>query len=74
MRDDLRQRLTGRSVKFYEVDSFDERLDGRRSIEQLDALYMTRIQKEHNNPSDAESMVTDRLLAILLDAASSWPA
>ena len=27
-------------------------------IEQLDALYMTRIQKEHNDPHDAESMAS----------------
>src|SRR5262245_13314862 len=56
MRDDLRTRLQDRNVRFYEVESFDEQLDGRPVIEQLDALYMTRIQKEHNDPEDAESM------------------
>ena len=55
MRDDLRQRLLDRNVRIYEVDSFEEPLDGRPVIEQLDALYMTRIQKEHNAPTDAES-------------------
>ena len=56
MRDDMRARLQDRNVRFYEVESFDEPLDGRPVIEQLDALYMTRIQKEHNDPQDAESM------------------
>ena len=56
MRDDMRQRLADRNVRFYEVESFEEQLDGRPVIEQLDALYMTRIQKEHNDPADADSM------------------
>jgi aspartate carbamoyltransferase len=56
MRDDLRERLTDRNVRFVEVESFEEPLDGRPVIEQLDALYMTRIQKEHNDPADAESL------------------
>jgi aspartate carbamoyltransferase len=50
---DLRERLHSRNVPIYEVDSFEERLDGQPVIEQLDALYMTRIQKEHNDPADA---------------------
>jgi aspartate carbamoyltransferase len=53
MRDDLRERLKDRNVRFYEFDSFEEQLDGKPVIEQLDALYMTRIQKEHNDPQDA---------------------
>jgi aspartate carbamoyltransferase catalytic subunit len=56
MREDLRERLVDRNVRFYEFDSFDESLDGKPVIEQLDALYMTRIQKEHNNPQDAASL------------------
>jgi aspartate carbamoyltransferase catalytic subunit len=52
---DLRERLLDRNVRIYEVDSFEEQLDGQPMIEQLDALYMTRIQKEHNDPRDAES-------------------
>jgi len=53
---DLRERLADRNVRFYELDTFEEPLDGRPVIEQLDALYMTRIQKEHNAPLDTESM------------------
>jgi aspartate carbamoyltransferase catalytic subunit len=52
LRDDMRQRLTGRGVRFFEVDSLEEPIDGRPVIEQVDALYMTRIQKEHNDPAD----------------------
>jgi len=53
---DLRQRLLDRNVRIYELESFEEPLDGKPVIEQLDALYMTRIQKEHNAPLDAETM------------------
>jgi aspartate carbamoyltransferase len=56
MRDDLRERLKDRNVRFYEFESFEETLDGKPVIEQLDALYMTRIQKEHDDPADAQSM------------------
>jgi aspartate carbamoyltransferase catalytic subunit len=56
MREDLRERLVDRNVRFYEVESFEEPLDGRPVIEQLDALYMTRIQKEHDDPADAGSL------------------
>lgn len=51
--DDLRQRLLSRGVRIVEVDSLESPLDGSPLIEQLDALYMTRIQKEHNDPADA---------------------
>jgi aspartate carbamoyltransferase catalytic subunit len=56
LRDDLRQRLLSRGVRFFEVNSLEEPIDGRPVIEQVDALYMTRIQKEHDNPADAASM------------------
>src|SRR3954463_34012 len=36
MRDDLRERLKDRNVRFYEFESFEEPLDGRPVIEQLD--------------------------------------
>jgi aspartate carbamoyltransferase catalytic subunit len=50
--DDLRERLIARGVRIFEVDSLEESIGGRPLIEQVDALYMTRIQKEHNNPAD----------------------
>lgn len=55
MREDLRQRLRDRNVTVHEVDSFESPLDGKPAIEQLDALYMTRVQKEHDTPEDAKS-------------------
>ncbi len=58
MREDLRERLADRNVRFYEVESFEDLLDGKPVIEQLDALYMTRLQKEHNDPADAASMAS----------------
>lgn len=58
MRDDLRDRLAERGTPVVELESFEDPLDGKPAIEQFDALYMTRIQKEHNEPGDAESMAT----------------
>jgi aspartate carbamoyltransferase catalytic subunit len=52
LHEDLRSRLIKQGVQIVEVDSFQEEVEGRPVIEQLDALYMTRIQKEHNNPED----------------------
>ena len=49
---DLRDRLRARNVVLHEVDSFDTVVEGKPVIEQIDALYMTRIQKEHNAPED----------------------
>lgn len=54
LKDDLRRRLIDRGVRMFEVDSFEEPIDGVPVIQKLDALYMTRIQKEHNNPSDEQ--------------------
>ncbi|TWT36061.1 Aspartate carbamoyltransferase catalytic chain [Posidoniimonas corsicana] len=56
IREDLKQRLADRGVPVYELDSFEAHLDGKPVIEQVDALYMTRVQKEHDDPEDAESM------------------
>jgi len=53
--DDLRQRLAARNVRIFEVDSLEEPIEGRPVIEQVDALYMTRIQKEHDRPADVAS-------------------
>ena len=59
MRDDLRQRLHDRGVSLLEVDSLEAPIDSltggksRPLIEQIDALYMTRVQREHDSPEDA---------------------
>ncbi len=55
LRDDLRTRLLDRGVNVVEVESFDATYNGTPVIESLDALYMTRIQKEHNAPGDEQS-------------------
>lgn len=52
MREDMRQRLLDRGVRFYEVDSLEEPVDGTPVIEQVDALYMTRVQMEHNKAEE----------------------
>ena len=54
LKDDLRRRLSDLGIRMYEVESFEESIDGVPVIEQLDALYMTRIQKEHNDATDEE--------------------
>jgi len=54
LHDDLRGRLLDRDVNILEVESFDDSVNGVPVIETLDALYMTRIQKEHNAPGDEE--------------------
>jgi aspartate carbamoyltransferase len=50
--EDLRERLERRGVRMVELESLESCLDGRPAIEQFDALYMTRIQKEHNVAAD----------------------
>lgn len=55
IRDDLRARLTDLGVKFIEVESFEEKIDGVPAIQMMDALYMTRIQKEHDHPESGSS-------------------
>ncbi|MEO1496843.1 MAG: aspartate carbamoyltransferase [Planctomycetota bacterium] len=55
MRDDLRRRLADRGVPVVEVDSLEAPIDGVPTIQALDALYMTRVQKEHDSPEDAAS-------------------
>ncbi|MEN1678615.1 MAG: aspartate carbamoyltransferase [Planctomycetota bacterium] len=52
MRDDMRRRLTERGVAFSEVESLKAPVGGKPAIEQVDALYVTRVQKEHDTPED----------------------
>ena len=49
---DLRRRLDQRGVRMIELESLESPFDGAPAIEQFDALYMTRIQKEHNLAAD----------------------
>ncbi len=58
MRDDLRDRLAARDVEVYEFDSLEQELDGKPVVEQVDALYMTRVQREHDTSDDADQYAT----------------
>lgn len=49
---DLKARLVEQGVNVREFESFRSELDGKPMISQLDCLYMTRIQKEHNTATD----------------------
>ena len=51
---DLRDRLTKRRVKIYELESFEDTIDGKPAIEAVDCLYMTRIQREHDTSEDKD--------------------
>ena len=53
MSGDLRDRLIDKGVKIQEFDSLDATVDGEPILEKSDCLYMTRIQREHDNPEDA---------------------
>ncbi len=48
---DLRQELIRRGVSVQEFDTLETDVNGRPLIEQIDCLYMTRIQREHNSES-----------------------
>jgi aspartate carbamoyltransferase len=52
---DLRDRLMRKHIKIYELESFEDRIDGVPAIEAVDCLYMTRIQREHDTPDDADA-------------------
>ncbi len=49
---DLRERLLKHNVKVYELESFEDTIDGKPAIEAVDFRYMTRIQKEHDTSDD----------------------
>ena len=55
---EMRDSLTAAGAKVIEVSSFEDLVNGQPVIEMIDCLYMTRIQKEHNNPVDAELLQT----------------
>ena len=49
MGDDLRQRLKSAGAEVVELNSLDADYDGSSLLGQIDCLYMTRIQREHNS-------------------------
>lgn len=46
---ELKQRLVNSGVTVYEYHSLDAQHDGSPILSQVDAVYMTRIQREHNS-------------------------
>lgn len=56
MDEDLRQRLKSAGIAVHEVDSLDADINGASLLSQIDCLYMTRIQREHNS-SDTEQEI-----------------
>ena len=53
---DLKDKLIDAKVDVRECHSLDADLDGAPLIEQLDALYMTRIQREHNSGEEEQEL------------------
>ena len=51
--DDLKTRLREANVPFHELDSLDAGINGRPMLSEIDCLYMTRIQREHNSEQDS---------------------
>ena len=49
MDDELRQRLKSAGVEVAEFESLDSEYAGKPLLNQVDCLYMTRIQREHNS-------------------------
>ncbi|VAX37593.1 Aspartate carbamoyltransferase [hydrothermal vent metagenome] len=52
MGDDLRDDLHAANVTVKEVDSLDGTIEGKPLLSQIDCLYMTRIQQEHDSAEE----------------------
>ena len=58
--DQLKQRLVKAGVEVFEFDSLDAMHNGQPLLSQIDCIYMTRIQREHNSEStEAELAAMD---------------
>ena len=53
---DLKDKLIDAKVDVRECHSLEDQLDGKPVIEQFDALYMTRIQREHNSGAEEQEL------------------
>lgn len=54
--EELRARLQAAGVDFHEFDSLDATLDNKPILSEIDCLYMTRIQREHNTEDDNQTI------------------
>ena len=52
----LRRQLIDSGIEIQEFDSLDATINGKPVLEQLDCLYMTRIQREHNKGSESDEI------------------
>ena len=52
----LRRQLIDSGVEIQEFDSLDATINGKPVLEQIDCLYMTRIQREHNKGSESDEI------------------
>lgn len=69
MDDELRQRLKSRGIRLHEYHSLDAAHQGRDLLSQVDAVYMTRIQREHNSPATEQEISRIDLEPFRLTAA-----
>ena len=49
----LRRQLIDSGIEIQEFDSLDATINGKPVLEQIDCLYMTRIQRDHNKGSES---------------------
>ncbi|MEE3032468.1 MAG: aspartate carbamoyltransferase [Planctomycetota bacterium] len=52
----LRRQLIDSGIEIQEFDSLDATINGKPVLEQIDCLYMTRIQREHNKGSESDEI------------------
>ncbi len=55
---DLRERLTSAGAKVHEFHSLDATWEGQPLLSQVDCVYMTRIQREHNARDESHELDT----------------
>ncbi len=53
---ELRQRLISRGISLYEYHDLDAVHEQQSLLSQVDAVYMTRIQREHNSPTTEQEI------------------
>jgi aspartate carbamoyltransferase catalytic subunit len=53
---ELKHRLQSRGITVHEYHSLDSQHEGLSLLSQMDAVYMTRIQREHNSPATEQEI------------------
>ena len=52
----LKSHLANLGIEFHEAHSLDASIDGKPLLEEIDCLYMTRIQREHNRAEESRQL------------------